>query len=421
MEDCFLPAAVDRIAIFRDTIDDRVVDLVMKLIDPFEDQELKKAEVFRQLAGHAEMRRSPMTGSAWQDYLLELILSSDNIFARKAETAEFTDIGQSLVTQVKFELSVLRGLYDLDVDELLGAYPPLDGFNGLADLSTTDSRVSFKKNLHDCLDWAANSDKFAGFYSANGSGEFGMYRAFRWIRESGDGYLQEVESPDPIKLSDLVEYDWQRESIRRNTEKLLRGLPSNNMLLYGDRGTGKSSSVKSMLNEFHGSKLRIIEVAKESLIDLPKILSILRKRTEKFILFLDDLSFEENETQYKALKAVLEGGLEARPSNVVLYATSNRRNLIRERFADRVSDDDVHPGDTMQEKLSLSDRFGIKVPFLAPDQEEYLRIVSALLTRDGMELTEDIRKQALVWQHSRSGRSARQFVDFVLGEKGLGS
>jgi predicted AAA+ superfamily ATPase len=255
-----------------------------------------------------------------------------------------------------------------------------------------------------------------------GTGLFGKHYAFRWVRGTGGGKLKGIESPDPIRLDDLVEYEWQREAVSRNTQKLLAGLPSNNMPLYGDRGTGKSSTVKAMLNEYAQRKLRLVEVAKDDLTDLPDILSILRKRPEKFILFIDDLSFEENETQYKALKAVLEGGLEARPVNVALYATSNRRNIVKERFSDRQkNDDEVHPGDTMQEKLSLSDRFGIKLPFLAPDQDEFLRIVETLASRADIEMTEDLRKSALSWQHARSGRSARQFVDYWIGEKGLDS
>jgi predicted AAA+ superfamily ATPase len=228
-----------------------------------------------------------------------------------------------------------------------------------------------------------------------------------------------VASPDSICLSDLVEYDWQRSAVRKNTEKLISGLPTNNLLLYGDRGTGKSSTVKAMLNEFSESRLRLLEVSKENLSDLPEILSLLRERPEKFILFLDDLSFEENETAYKALKAVLEGGLEGRPANVVLYATSNRRNLIKERFQNAMADEEVHPGDTVQEQLSLSDRFGLKLPFLVPDMEEYLNIVGQLAARAGIEMTESLRKEAMNWQHARSGRSARQFVDYIIGERAL--
>lgn len=378
-------------------------------------------ELFRLLAENAELSDQPQVGNAWQNYLLDRILSDENIFARKAELTCFAEIGDALKEQVSRDLTALRILYDFDLKAAMQECPDLDGFKPVKNRSVDETRLSMKRRLHARKRWNECVEDLAGFFAMSGVGEFGRFKAFRWVRFGGNGMFRGVASPDPIKISDLVEYEWQREAVKRNTEKLLMGLPTNNMLLYGDRGTGKSSTVKAMLNEFGGRKLRLVEVSKENLTDLPDILSTLRERPEKFILFIDDLSFEENETQYKALKAVLEGGLEARPVNVALYATSNRRNLIKEKFSDRVKEEDeVHPGDTMQEKLSLSDRFGLKLPFLSPDQEEYLRIVTALAQRAGIELTEELRKKALSWQHARSGRSARQFVDYIIGEFALG-
>ena len=198
-------------------------------------------------------------------------------------------------------------------------------------------------------------------------------------------------------------------------------------MIIGTSGTGKSSTVKALLTEFHAQGLRLIEVSKEHLEDYVHIVTLLRDRRERFILFVDDLSFEEHETQYKALKAVLEGGLEARPENVVLYATSNRRRLVRERFSDRTGraqdDDDVHIEETMQEKLSLADRFGIHVPFLIPDQDRYLDIAQALAARLGVPLSaQEVRQRALQWSQWHNGRScrtARQFVEALRGELAL--
>ena len=236
-----------------------------------------------------------------------------------------------------------------------------------------------------------------------------------------------VALPDPVRLADLVGYEVERQPAVDNTRQFVANLPANNVLLYGDRGTGKSSTVKALLTEFQDKGLRLIEVSKEHLGDYVQIVTPLRGRRERFILFVDDLSFEEHETQYKALKAVLEGGLEARPENVVLYATSNRRRLVRERFSDRTGrvsgDDDVHTEETVQEKLSLADRFGIHVPFLIPDQDRYLAIAAALAARLGVRLpAREVRRRALLWSQWHNGlscRTARQFVEALRGELAL--
>jgi hypothetical protein len=417
---------VERVSIFRDVLEDPAVKQVLHLMVQVEELSPYlsegRAELFRRLAEVAELSDQPMIGNSWQNHLLEVILSDANVFARKAEHHGAEQMGESLRQQVESDLSALRMLYGIDLGALLDGFPSLNGFSPADSSSSVDTaRLSIKRYMDSCDDWRQCTNSLLEFYEKYGTGEFARFHAFRWARRGEKGRLIGVESPDSIKFSDLVQYEWQRDSVRRNTEKLLAGLPTNNMLLYGDRGTGKSSSVKAMLNEFADRRLRLIEVAKENLIDLPEILSIIRKRPEKFILFLDDLSFEEYEMEYKALKAVLEGGLEARPINVTLYATSNRRNLIKERFSDRKLDDEVHSADTMQEKLSLADRFGIKLPFLAPDQEGYLQMVETLASRAGIEMTEEVRRQALTWQHARSGRSARQFVDYLIGEIALGS
>ena len=256
-----------------------------------------------------------------------------------------------------------------------------------------------------------------------GVGIYGRYRAFRWVRGGRDGgHPEGVAYPDPVTLADLVGYEREREPAIRNAERFAAGLPANNVLLYGERGTGKSSTVKALLNEFGDRGLRLIEVPKEHLGDFPELMAAVRNRRQRFILYVDDLSFEEQETHYKALKAILEGGIEARPDNVVLYATSNRRHIVRERFGDRTpaSDDDVHAMDTMEEKLSLSDRFGIRVRFGAPDEGRYLQIIHGIAEQRGVSLSGDeLDRRALSWarrQNGRSGRTARQFVDALIGE-----
>ena len=218
-----------------------------------------------------------------------------------------------------------------------------------------------------------------------------------------------------MRLAGLISYEREREPLILNTERFLAGLPAHHALLYGPPGTGKSSTVKAVLNEYADEGLRLVEVKKEDLGALASVLGILRGRGPRFVLFVDDLSFEEHEVEYKALKALLEGSVEEPPENVRVYATSNRRNLIRETFSDREDGDDVHAHDTMQEKLSLAARFGLRLTFPSPNQTRYLEIVAGLAKDRGLEIPEEtLRERALLWDRwhaGRSGRTARQFVD----------
>jgi predicted AAA+ superfamily ATPase len=269
--------------------------------------------------------------------------------------------------------------------------------------------------------WPALVADLAAFYYEHGSGLFGRYRAFRWTRRGHLGHLEGISHPDPIRLGELIAYTRERAPLIENTEQFLDGYPANNVLLYGDRGTGKSSTVKALLNEYGDRGLRLIEVPKQLLADFPSILALLRVRRERFVIFVDDLSFDEHETIYKELKAVLEGTLEARPENVLVYATSNRRHLIVERFSDHDAPDDaeIHRMDTVQEKLSLSDRFGLRLLFISPDQHRYLEIVRGLAEQRRLAIDpEDLERRALkwaTWQNGRGGRTARQFVDHLTG------
>lgn len=278
-------------------------------------------------------------------------------------------------------------------------------------------------------------------YAMHGSGHFARARAFVWRGATSNDLLSGFDPilvHDPVRAHDLVGTVDARALLRRNTANLLRGRPANNVLLYGDRGTGKSSSVKSLLQEPDTSAwgedpdagpvpwglLRLIDVPKARLGDFPTLITCLRGRPERFILFVDDLSFEDGETQYKDLKAVLDGGVTARPGNVVVYATSNRRHLIREQFSDRPDplNTDVHGQDTVQEKLSFADRFGLTLTFLSPNQEEYLAIATHLAQLRGLPIAiPDLRRRAIAWtawHNGRSGRTARQFIDDLTAELG---
>jgi predicted AAA+ superfamily ATPase len=247
------------------------------------------------------------------------------------------------------------------------------------------------------------TDRAARFYCGHGCGIYAQCRAFIWR----GGELRPVLHPDPTSLSELTGYELQRREVIDNTLAFLDGFPANNCLLYGDRGTGKSSTVKAILNEYYPRGLRMIEMPKESLPDFPVLADRIAELPMKFIIFIDDLSFSRQDETYASLKAVLEGGLAARPENTLIYATSNRRHLLRETFSDREGDE-IHLGDTIQESLSLADRFGLSIRFSLPGKDEYLGIVRRLAEQKGLgDHLKELEEGAERWAIGRGGRSPR--------------
>ena len=262
--------------------------------------------------------------------------------------------------------------------------------------------------------------RVAAFFRKHGTGLFASCPGSTWVGVS-EKYplgLRGITKPDPIRLEDMVLYEKERGTLVENTRRLLAGHQACNILLYGDKGTGKSATVKALLTNMWLDGLRIVEVPLAQLTNLPTIFSILREQPGKFIVFVDDLAFNDSCPEYTALKTVLEGGLEARPQNVVVYATSNRRNIVRQRFSER--QDDVNERDTLEEKFSLADRFDLRLTFAAPTQEEYFTIVRALLDARGIEYDwETLMPRARAWTVSHNGcspRIARQFVDQIQDE-----
>ena len=337
----------------------------------------------------------------WSQYLSTAVLEAETVCVRQAAAGTLPPV---LQTALDNELAFLQQLCSLTLDALLDAAEvPAEELAFLPRWETAD------------LDLPA---AYAQRMSEVGKKGYGMF-AKHHVFTVENGKLVPVKYPDPQRLSELPGYEKEREKVIANTRALLAGMPANNVLLYGDAGTGKSTSIQAIANEYAAQGLRLIEIYKDQYALIPAILRQIKSRNYRFILFLDDLSFEENETSYKYLKAVMEGGAEAAPENVRIYATSNRRHLVREIWRDRSDmehDGDIHRSDTMEEKLSLSSRFGLQIFYPAPTFDEYQGIVSALFRRTGAgSLTdEELRKAAATWQvraGSRSGRTARQFVD----------
>ncbi|MEG2685084.1 MAG: ATP-binding protein [Erysipelotrichaceae bacterium] len=278
---------------------------------------------------------------------------------------------------------------------------------------------AIKDKLMNNSGWANLIDDVIDFHAKNGTGRCTAYEAFVWERFENDneGHLREIKHPDPVRLSDLIGYKEQKEEIVNNTLNFINGLPANNLLLYGSRGTGKSSTVKAVLNEFHPLGLRLIEVDKEQLGDFTRIIRLLRHKKQCFIIFVDDLVFDENEASYSALKTILEGRVENRPDNILIYATTNRRHLVAEKFSDG---DDIHEADTAEEKLSLSDRFGITISFFTPTQIEFLKIVDGIVANKKLDIKPEVlhaeAKKWAMWHNGCSPRSANQFIADLQGK-----
>ena len=259
------------------------------------------------------------------------------------------------------------------------------------------------------------------FYKEYGVGKFGLHKSFRIVHKEDGAHIEPILNIAHVKLSDLVGYELAKKKLVDNTEAFVNGKKANNCLLYGDAGTGKSSSIKGIVNEYYDRGLRIIEVYKHQFQDLNDVISQIKNRNYRFIIYMDDLSFEDFEIEYKYLKAVIEGGLEKKPENVLIYATSNRRHLVREKFSDKEErEDDLHRGDTVAEKLSLVSRFGVTIYFGAPDKKQFQEIVRTLAERHGIVMEEDkLLLEANKWELSHgglSGRTAQQFIDYLLGQ-----
>ncbi len=366
----------------------------------------------------------------WHCYLTYLLVSNENAYSRACEIRG--GVEGSINAIASHDLEIIRECFLFDLKQLF-AWFRLDCPAALLSYRATHrSGTGFNRRIRDRIrelcthleqasDTGAFKDALTAFYLEYGVGDLGLHKAFRVARKKDGVRIVPITNIAHVKLDDLVGYEIAKQKLIDNTEAFVSGRAANNCLLYGDAGTGKSTSIKAIANQYYDRGLRLIEVYKHQFEDLNDVIAQIKNRNYKFIIYMDDLSFEEFEIEYKYLKAIIEGGLEKKPDNILIYATSNRRHLIRETFSDKEEvREDMHTSDTVQEKLSLYARFGVTIYFGSPDKKEFQQIVKQLAARYEVRMDEEeLLLQANRWELSHgglSGRTAQQFIDYLRGK-----
>lgn len=404
---------INSLTVYKNVGKDKIVGLLYEVLTA-EDNYEPMSRLVTLLMEQAE--KKGFSGNLFRNYIIHLMLSDENTFTLYCENG--IDVSNtSIYRMAQADIKSILDIADTDLHEL----PDSRFLKAAIDEVLNYTPVNAKSEVD--IPSSLGMEDIIAFHKRAGCGDISVYRSFRY--DDGKKSLKGIEHPDPITFDDLIGYEAQTSQLINNTEAFINGYNANNVLLVGARGTGKSSSVKALVNRYFKNGLRLIEITKEQIAELPDILKLLRPRGRYFIIFIDDLSFDENEIQYKYMKSLLEGGAEGKPSNVLFYATSNRRHLIQEKWADRASGSDeaeIHTSDTMNEKLSLADRFGITITYPKPTPREYVDIVMGIAKRSGLEVDKDtLKSEALKWelnQKGMSGRTAKQFINNMLWQNG---
>jgi hypothetical protein len=369
----------------------------------------------------------------WHNYLTFLLITDENPFSVTCEKVGASD--GSVNEFAKNDFEAFRALFQYDftwLEEYLGTrcFSILSDYRAIVkpelmyNHNVSEKVQDLSRHLELCQDTEGFFKEVTGFYRDYGVGMFGLNKAFR-INDTQNGEplrFLPINNMEKVMLSDLIGYEIQKEKLVDNTKAFVEGRKANNVLLFGDSGTGKSTSIKAIVNEFYDQGLRMIEIYKHQFRDLSTVIARIKNRNYKFIIYMDDLSFEEFEIEYKFLKAVIEGGVETKPENILIYATSNRRHLIKETWNDRDDverDNGMHRSDTMEEKLSLVNRFGVTINYSKPSQKEYFEIVIGLARKAGITMSdEELKAEANKWELAHggiSGRTAQQFINYLQG------
>ena len=370
-------------------------------------------------------------GNLWHNFLAFILVNNENAYSKACEIRGAVE--GSINQLALHDLRIIKELFDFDFEAFAAAYE-VDCIDAILHYESMEqSGRLFNKRISEriCeltekLEQSKDAEQFlyevTEFYREFGVGKFGLHKAFRIQHRENCAEIIPITNIAHVKLDDLVGYEIAKQKLIDNTEAFVNGREANNCLLFGDAGTGKSTSIKAIANQYYEKGLRLIEVYKHQFCDLNDVIAQIKNRNYKFIIYMDDLSFEEFEVEYKYLKAVIEGGLEKKPDNVLIYATSNRRHLIRETFSDKEEiREDMHTSDTVQEKLSLYARFGVTIYFGAPNKKEFEQIVAALAKKNEINMTkEELFAEANKWELSHgglSGRTAQQFINYLLGRQ----
>ena len=427
---------VSKLLIYGDMPKDSILIELSTVFRDFHSGEYNKEDLIARI--YKQVKKLLVLGTScafdvnlWHNYLTYLLVMDENPFSLTCEKVGSKE--GSVNHFAKNDFAAFLKLFNYDFSELEQALG-IDCFSCITSYKAIDKpklmyngNVSEKvKDLSAMLEKAKDENEFfdlmTGFYKRIGVGAFGLNKAFRLKELPGEivGFSP-INNMDPVVLDDLIGYELQKEKLILNTKVFIDGKKANNVLLFGDSGTGKSTSIKAIVNEFYKDGLRMVEIYKHQFRLLSQLISQIKNRNYKFIIYMDDLSFEDDESDYKYLKAVIEGGVETKPENVLIYATSNRRHLIKETWKDRrdvEQDGDIHRSDTMEEKLSLANRFGVTIGYYKPSRQEYYGIVKELATKEGIEMDEqELCQEADRWELNHggiSGRTARQFVNYLL-------
>lgn len=419
----------------QDTILMQLADIIRKMDEKSQTKEELATRVFTQMKHLLQIATDyGFDKNLWHNYLTFLLITNENPFSITCEKVGANE--GSVNYFAKGDFRAFRDLFDYDFNDL-ETYLEIDCFRRISDYQAIGKKdLMYNKNVSEKvqalsakLEQTKDEQEFfdcvTEFYKEFGVGMFGLNKAFR-IQPMEEGRVRfcPINNMDMVMLDDLVGYEIQKKKLVDNTRAFVEGRKANNVLLFGDSGTGKSTSIKAIVNEFYADGLRMIEIYKHQFQDLSSVIAQIKNRNYRFIIYMDDLSFEEFEIEYKFLKAVIEGGVETRPDNILIYATSNRRHLIKENWSDRNDvemDNGLHRSDTMEEKLSLVHRFGVTINYSKPTQKEYFHIVCELARKAGIALSEkELCAEANKWELSHggiSGRTAQQFVNYLLGQQ----
>ena len=413
----------------------QLADICEKLKNQTESKDALRGRVFHQVKNLLTVATDyAFDKNLWHNYLTFLLITNENPFSLVCEKMGAQEGTVNNFVTHDFDMFKELFAYDfswLEKELSIDCFTQLTHYQAIRKKELMyNKNVSEKvRTLSEKLETAESGADFfqyvTEFYKDYGVGMFGLNKAFR-IAENKDGSIRflPINNMDTVMLDDLIGYEIQKKKLVDNTLAFVEGKKANNVLLFGDSGTGKSTSVKAIVNEFYGQGLRMIEIYKHQFRDLSSVIAQIKNRNYRFIIYMDDLSFEEFEVEYKFLKAVIEGGVETRPDNILIYATSNRRHLIKENWSDRddvESDNGMHRSDTMEEKLSLVNRFGVTINYSKPTQKEYFGIVIGLAKKAGLTISdEELCAEANKWELSHggiSGRTAQQFINYLIGTR----